>query len=235
MRLAALAAVATLAAAPLAAAQERRPMMFDGTLLTVVAEGRATEKPDLATLTAGVMTRGRSAEAALADNARQMTALMGALRAAGIAERDVQTAGLNVAPEYAYEEGRSPRVTGYQAHAMVQVRVRDVAKVGKVIDSVVANGSNQLHGVMFGLAEPDAALDRARVEAIKKARARADIYAGAAGLRVQRIVSISEAGGHVGPPMPMVMEARAASAPATPIAPGELDLSAPITIVFELK
>jgi uncharacterized protein YggE len=236
MRTAALAAFAAMSIAPMAEAQEpKRMMMQDATLLSVTAEGRVSEKPDMATLTAGVMTDARTAEAALSENAKKMTSVMAAIRGAGVADKDMQTAGLNVSPQYAYEEGRAPRVTGYQAMAMVQIKVRKIEQVGRVVDAVVANGSNQLHGVIFGLAEPDVALDRARGDAVKKARARAEIYANAAGLKVQRIVSIAEAGAPVQGPIPVMMEARAAGGAPTPVAEGELDLSAPVSVVFELK
>jgi uncharacterized protein YggE len=147
----------------------------------------------------------------------------------------VQTSSVNLNPQYAYEEGRSPRVTGYQAQASLNVRVRDLSRVGRVIDAVVGQGSNQVNGVTFGLDNPDEVLDGARTEAVKKARARAEIYANAAGLRVQRIIAISEGGGFAPPvPMPVAMEARAGMAP-TPIAPGELDLTANVSVTFELK
>jgi uncharacterized protein YggE len=216
--------------------KERRRIMIEGALLTIVAEGHVSEKPDLATLTAGVVTQAPSAEAALADNAQQMTAVLSALRAIGITGRDVQTSGLSVSPEYAYEEGQSRRLTGYSAVARVQVCIRDLSRLGKVIDGVVANGSNQLHGVRFGLAEPDPALDRARVNAINNARARAELYAGAAQLRVHRIVSISETDAATSPrDLIAVRSVSSLSRIETPTEPGELDMSVEVTMVFELK
>ena len=236
----AIAAVAALSstvlgAAPLAAAQDagHEHMTMHGTALTVSAEARTSEKPDIATVTAGVVNEAPSAEAALAENARRMTAVLAAIKRAGIADRDVQTSQLSINPQTVYAENVPPRVTGYQATNTVTVRVRNMANVGKTVDALVGQGGNQLNGIAFGLNDPDSALDRARADAFRKARARAEIYAQAAGMRVKRIVAISE-GGSVEPPRPMPMMARAAMV-STPVAPGEVDLSANVTVMFELE
>jgi uncharacterized protein len=241
LALAPLAAVAMLAA-PVAVAQQAGPhaehhrMMMEGTTLTVSAEARTSERPDIATVNAGVVAEAPTAEAALAENARRMNAVIAAIKRAGVAERDIQTSQLSVQPQTVYAENVPPRVTGYQATNMVSVRVRNLANVGKTVDALVAQGGNQLNGISFGLDNPDAALDRARVEAMKKARARATLYAQAAGLQVDRIISIQE-GGSVEPPRPymaMAMRAGAADA-ATPVQAGEVDLTATVTVVFALK
>lgn len=237
----ALAAAAALSAAPLAAsvatAQEagHEHMMMHGTMLTVTAEARTSEKPDLATITAGVVNEAPTADAALAENARRMTAVLAAVKRAGIPDRDVQTAQLSINPQTVYAENEPPRVTGYQATNTVTVKVRNMGNVGKTVDALVAQGGNQLNGISFGLNDPDTALDRARADALKKARARAEVYAQAAGMHVKRIVAISEGGG-VEPPRPMPMMAMArAAAVATPVAPGEVDLTANVTVMFELE
>lgn len=208
-------------------------MMLDGTVLSVTAEAEVSRKPDMATITAGVVTDAPTADAALADNARRMSGVMAALKRAGVAERDIQTSQLSVNPQVAYQDGRAPRVTGYQAVNNVTVKLRDMGAVGKTVDALVAQGGNQLNGIGFGLADPDSALDAARADALKKARARADVYASAAGMRVKRIVSISESGDMPAPPMPMMAMARAA--PETPVSPGEISLTARVTVVFELQ
>ena len=211
------------------------PMILEGTALTVSAESRASARPDIATVTAGVVTEAPTAEAALAENARRMNAVLAAVKRAGVADRDVQTAQLSIQPQMVYAENVPPRVTGYQATNTASVKVRDMRNIGRVVDAVVAQGSNQLNGVSFGLDDPDKALDGARAEALKRARARADLYATAAGLRVHRIVAISESGG-VEPPRPMPMMAMAReAAQSTPVAPGEVDLVANVTVTFELR
>ena len=159
---------------------------------------------------------------------------MAAIRAAGIAERDVQTAGISVQPQYRYAENQPPVITGYQASNTVSLKVRDIGKLGKVLDALVANGANQVNGPSFEVDKPDAAYDEARIAALRKAEARAETYAKAMGLRVRRVVAINE-GGSFQPPIPVMraqmMEAKGAD---TSVSPGETVLSVNIDVVFEL-
>jgi len=206
----------------------------DGTLLSVSASAEATRVPDVASLSTGVVTQAADANAALKANSAQMNKVVAAIRAAGIAERDIQTSGININPQYRYAENQPPTITGYQASNTVNIKVRDIAKLGEVLDALVASGANQVNGPSFEIDQPEAAYDEARQAALKKAQARAEMYAKSLGLRVRRIVSISEGGGFR-PPMPMMkamaMDARAESAP---VAPGETTLSANLDVVFEL-
>lgn len=238
--------VATLLPAGPALAQSvaAAPVVAVGnSVLTVTAEGRSTRTPDLAVFSAGVTTQAPTASAALAENAARMNAVIAALRKAGIAERDVRTNTLSVSPVYgqprADAEGaieRQPVIVAYQATNQVEVRQRKLAEYGRVIDTLVNAGANQVNGPDFRLDDPDAATDEARAAAMKTARARAELYARAAGLRVVRVLTISEAGGWQ-PPVP-VMYARAekmmAAAAPSPVAAGELDLSANVTVTYEL-
>lgn len=225
-------AVAALAiAAPLAA--QTAP-----TLLTVAAEGRVERAPDVADLSAGVVTQAATASEALRLNAGRMTTVIAALKRAGIADRDIQTSGLNLNPQYRYVENQPPQLTGYQAVNNVSVRVRDLGNMGRTVDALVAQGANQINGPSFRLDKPDAALDEARVAAIAKARARAELYARATGLSVRRIAQISETGGMVPPPYPVPMvraEAMAAKDASTPIAAGEVEASITVNVTFELQ
>lgn len=207
----------------------------DGTLLTVSAEAKTTRVPDVATLSTGVVTQAVDANSALRANAEAMSKVMAAVKAAGIAERDVQTTGISIYPQYRYAENQAPAITGYQASNTVSVKVRDMARLGKVLDALVANGANQVNGPSFEIDEPEAAYDEARVAAIKKAQARAKLYADALGLRVRRVVSISEGGGYTPPmPGPVMMKAAAMEMADTPVSPGESSLSAQVNVVFEL-
>ena len=238
----ALFAAAALAA-PLAAHAQTPPAISmipaSGTVLDVVAEGRTTRTPDLATIRAGVVSQGASAAQALSGNAAAMTKVLAALRRAGVAERDIATATATVSlsPQYRYAENQPPVITGYQANNSVSIRFRDVAKSGAILDTLVAQGANQIDGPSLSIAEPDAALDEARTDAVKRARTRADLYARAAGLRVGRIVSIVEAGQNAGgPDRPPVVYARAMAAEAkTQIAPGETDVSVTLQVRFLLE
>nr|WP_255699157.1 SIMPL domain-containing protein [Luteimonas sp. Y-2-2-4F] len=210
------------------------PIPADGTLLSVSAQAEASRVPDVATLSAGVVTQAADANAALRANAEQMTRLMRAVRAAGIAERDVQTSGLNVYPQYRHSDNEAPAITGYQANNTVSLKVRDVAKLGEVLDALVASGANQVNGPSFEIDQPEAVYDEARRKALDLAQKRATMYAESLGLRVRRIVSISEGGGFVRPMPQMRAMAMAADTASSPVSPGESTLSASLDVVFEL-
>ena len=232
-------ALALCAAAPAAAAVQavQAPMpAIAGTRLEVSATGEAARVPDLAIISAGVVTRQATATAAIQENATRMDRVLSALKRAGIEERDVQTSSINLNPEYRYQENRTPQLVGYSASNQVSIRFRDIRNTGKILDALVAEGANQINGPTLTIDKPEAALDEARLKALANGRARADVYARALGRRVARIVSISESGGSspVPPPMPMMMEARAQSADSK-ILPGEQKLLVTLSIVFDLQ
>jgi uncharacterized protein len=240
IRMALLLAGAGLAAATLPAmAQEApaAPVLIDGTLLDVVAEGTSTRVPDLALIQAGVVTQAASASEAMQQNAAQMTRVLAALRKAGIAERDLQTARVSLNPQYRYENNQPPVLTGYQASNQVSVRFRDIARSGPILDALVREGANNISGPNLTIEKPEAALDEARTAAITKARARAELYAKAAGLRVERIVSISEADA-VRPPVTLSHASRGrvmAADATTEMVAGEQELSVSLSVRFLLK
>lgn len=207
----------------------------DGTLLSVSARAEASRVPDVASLSTGVVTQAADANAALRANAEQMNKVMAAIKAAGIAEKDIRTSGINVNPQYKYADNRAPTITGYQASNTVSVKVREIDKLGKVLDALVASGANQVNGPSFEIDKPEAVYDEARRAALEQAQARAEMYAKALSMRVRRIVSISEGGGFQ-PPRPMMM-AKAAMADnfeSSPVSPGETTLTANLDVVFEL-
>lgn len=207
----------------------------DATLLSVSAQAEARRAPDIATVSAGVVTQAADANGALRENATQMAKVVAAIRAAGVADRDVQTAGVNLNPQYRYVENQPPAITGYQASNTVNVIVRDVARIGRILDALVATGANQINGPTFDIDEKEPVYDRARRDALDKARQRAEMYAKSLGLRVRRIVSIDETGGAAIPrPMPMMAMAKMARDEATPVSPGENVLSVSLNVVFEL-
>ncbi|QBM74936.1 DUF541 domain-containing protein [Sphingomonas sp. AAP5] len=211
-------------------------VLADGTLLDISAEGRTTRVPDIATIRAGVMTQGQTAAAALAENASRMARVLAALKQAGVAPRDIRTANVSLSPQYRYADGQAPVVTGYQASNSVAIRFRDVAKSGTILDTLVAQGANQIDGPSLSLDQPDAALDEARISAVKIATARAQLYAKAAGMSVVRIVSITEGGANDGgSPPPMVFMARAKAADSTAISAGETAVSVTLAVRFLLK
>lgn len=210
---------------------------LSGTRLDIAATGEVTRTPDVATINAGVVTQAGGAAKAMADNASRMTATIAALRKAGVADRDIRTASLRLSPQYRYADNQPPVLTGYQAANQVTVRFRDIAKTGSILDALVAAGANQIDGPNFAVDKPEAALDEARTDAVKRARARAELYAAAAGMRVARVISIAEAGQNAGEPGPQPMfMARAVAADArTEIAPGEKDVTVTLAVRFLLQ
>ena len=229
----ALLAVPLPAAAQVAGEDTATPAA--GTLLEVTAEGRTERVSDVATIRAGVVSQGAIAAAALADNAARMARVLAALTRAGVAARDVQTASVSLIPQYRYADGQPPAITGYQASNSVAIRFRAVERSGAILDALVAEGANQIDGPALSLDQPDVALDEARVDAVKRARARAELYARAAGLHVERIVRIAEAGQSAGDgPPPMVMM-RAMAAPKTQVVAGTRDVTVTLDVRFLLR
>lgn len=233
----ALAALLALGAcSPMSSNAQTTPYVAtDGTLLNVSAQGEARRVPDIARISTGVVTRAADANAAMRANAEQMAKVVAAIKAAGIADRDVQTSGINLNPNYQYRENQPPTITGYEANNTVSMTVRDVAKLGKILDSLTSVGANQINGPSFDVDKKDEALDEARRKAIESAQARAEMYAKTLGMKVRRIVSINE-GGSFAPPIPMVrgMAAMKAEAADTSVSPGENTLSVNLDVMFEL-
>ena len=240
------AGLAPLAAQAASSATDGSVIAPGDTLLTVSAEGQAHRAPDVAVFSAGVTTQGKTASEALAANSQAMIAVIGALKNAAVQSRDIQTSNLSVSPLYedqSVQPGQNqpnvrprrpvgPVIIGYQVANQVSVRQRKLGEYGATIDALVSAGANQINGPSFTVDDPAAALDEARLEAMKAARARADLYAHAAGLHVFRIVSIAESGG--GYQQPMVFARAKSMAAAAPVEAGEVNLSANLTVQFEL-
>jgi uncharacterized protein len=234
------------------------PVLSPGaTLLSITAEGQSRRTPDLALFSAGVVTTGPNAAEALSANATRMDRVIAALKRAGIEARDLQTSAVSLQPRYSDPEREAqlraretrqpyvppvqtelPRIIGYEARNTLNVRVRRLGQMGRIIDTLVSEGANQIDGPSFTVEEQREALDEARAEAVANARARAELYAKAAGLRVGRILSISEGGGFYPVNQIMVtgraMGAMAPPPPPTPIAPGEVALGISLSVQFEL-
>lgn len=235
--LAASAILLTTAALPAAAQQEARPVLLDGTVLDVSATGISTRVPDLAVIQAGVVTQAATAAEAMQQNNAQMGKVLAALRGAGVAERDIQTARISLSPQYRYAENKPPVITGYQASNQLSIRFRDVGKSGAILDALVREGANDISGPNLTIDKPEGALDEARVDAVKKARARAELYAQAAGLKVDRILAISESGALPPMPAPIMMRASAGFAQdkAMEVVAGERELTVSVSVRFLLK
>lgn len=223
----------------MAAAQSAQPQMppIVGTRLDISATGESTRVPDVAIISAGVVTRAPTAGAAIQENSARMDRVLAALKRAGVGDRDIQTSSISLNPEYRYQENKPPELVAYSASNQVSIRFRDIRNSGKILDALVAEGANQINGPTLTIDKPEAALDEARVNAIANGRARADLYAKALGKRVVRLVSVSEGGGNYNPPPPMPMAERSMAAQAvdTKIVAGEQKLQITVSMVFELQ
>ena len=224
--------------APAAAQQQATiTQSIAGTRLDLTATGEVTRVPDVAVISAGVVSRAATASGALQDSANRMERVLAALKRAGVAERDIQTSSVNLNPEYRYPENQSPQLVGYTATNQLTIRFRDIRNSGKILDALVAEGANQINGPSLTIDKPEAALDEARAKAIAEGKARAELYARSMGLRVVRVVSVSESGGYAVPPPapPMPMAARAYDSAETKIVPGEQKLQVSLAMTFELQ
>ena len=232
--LAGLAAAALPAAA--AAQQATIAQTIAGTRLDLTATGEVPRVPDVAVISAGVVSRAAGASGALQDSAERIQRVIAALKHAGVADRDIQTSNVSLNPEYRYPENQAPQLVGYTATNSVTVRFRDIRSSGKILDALVAQGANQINGPNLTLDKPEAALDEARAKAIAIGRARAELYARSLGMRIVRIVAVADNGGsYPAPPVPVMMQARAASAAMTKIEPGEEKLQVSVAMTFELQ
>ncbi len=226
-----MAAAATSAAANAEVAQTP----IAGTRLDVTARGDVRRVPDIAVISAGVATNAADAASAMQDNANRMSRVLAALKKAGVADKDVTTSSINLSPQYRYAENQAPVLVGYQASNQVTVRFRDIARAGTILDALVREGANQINGPTLTIDKPEAAQDEARIAAIKAARDRANLYANAIGMKVVRIVSISESEGYSGGPVPVVAMRAMDSVAKTEIMPGEQSVSVNVSVVFELQ
>ncbi len=200
--------------------------------ISVSGEGVVQSAPDMATISLGVTTQGATAAEAMAANSAEVAKILANLSAAGIEGRDIQTTGLSLNPVWSNYE-TTQKIESYSAVNSVTVRVRVLDALGGVLDAAVKDGANTLNGLSFGLAEPGPALDEARRRAVADAARKAAILAEAAGVKLGRIVNITEGGGYSNP-APM-FRAEASMKDAVPVAGGEVALSVNVTILYAIE
>ena len=237
-----LLAVLMLGAAVLPASAEAQQASITqtiaGTRLDINATGEVTRVPDVAIISAGVVSRSATASAALQDTANRMTRVIAALKRASVEDRDIQTSTVSLNPEYRYPQDQAPQLVGYSASNTVTIRFRDIRNSGKILDALVGQGANQINGPNLVVDKPEAALDEARAKAVAVGRARADLYARSLGMRVVRVVSINESGGYYAPPPPappMVAMMARGERDSTPVQAGEQKLQVNLAMIFELQ
>lgn len=233
---AALAALALTTAPAFAQSSAQIGAEFAATTLNLSATGEVAATPDRATLSLGVNTQAANAAAAMHEDAQAMTQVLAALKAQGIADRDVRTSGLSVQAQYAFAPNAPRRMTGYQASNRVTVTVQDVSRVGALIDAAVAAGANDVGGIAFGLKNEQGVEDEARTQAVRTLQARAELYAKASGYRVARLVNLSE-GERTAPVMrqeqDVVVVTGSRVAP-TPVSAGDIAIQVRVNATYEL-
>ena len=204
--------------------------------ISVTGRGTASSPPDMATIITGVTTHAETAQAALEANNRAMQNLLDVLKENQIADKDVQTSNFDMSPEYQRDPRgqNNPKIIGYRATNQVRVQVRNLPQLGKVLDSLVFAGSNQVSGIGFGIDDPTGVLNQARQRTVADARSRAALYAQAAGVRLGHVISISEEPA-MGPQPRFQARAMLAEANAVPVATGEQELSATIQMVYTIQ
>lgn len=221
--------LSTALALPIAA-----PALADGDVtrtISVTGTGIVEAAPDMATLMIGVTTQGATAAEALAENSKATEAVIARLTASGAEARDMQTSNLSINPNWTGYDSSTPTIAGYVASNMLTVRVRALDTTGAILDAAVADGANTLNGMTFGLADPEPAYNEARKEAVADARAKAELLAMAAGVKLGQVVSISDAGAMTDP-APMYRDAVAAAP--VPVQGGELGLIANVAVTWQI-
>ncbi len=201
--------------------------------ISVGGTGTVTLVPDVADLHVGVVVQKPKVREAQAAAATAMEGVVKALRAAGIAERDIQTTTLSLQPVYVYPTNASPRITGYELRNGVVATVRDLTRLADAVDGALAGGGTTLDGLAFRVDDPTAAEAQARTQAMKAARAKADALAAAAGVSIVGVASISEESSPAPWPVPYA-GARAADEAATPILPGTSEITVSVSVVYLL-
>jgi uncharacterized protein YggE len=209
-------------------------------IISVIGEGQASIAPDMAVLNLSVVKQAKTAREALDANNKAMSDVLGALKTGGIAERDLQTSGFNVQPQYRFPQGGDgqqlpPELIGYQVSNSLTVRVRDLSKLGAIIDQSVTLGINQGGDIQFTNDKPEAAMEEARKSAVADAMARAKTLAAAAGIKLGSVIEISENGPRP-QPVPVMRAAmmKSAADSAVPIQGGETSYNITVNVTFAI-
>ncbi|HEY8819261.1 MAG TPA: SIMPL domain-containing protein, partial [Candidatus Limnocylindrales bacterium] len=202
--------------------------------ITVSASGKVTVVPDVARINLGITTTKGTVKAARESAAQTMTAIIAAIKGLGVADADIQTTNLSLYPQYG--SGSTPKVVGYQISEQVQITVRDLDKAGDVVDAATAKGATDVNGISFELADPVKAQNDARASAVAAARTSAQAMAGAANVNLGAVVSITDTTS----PSPIfygygAQKGAAVPDAATPVQPGTQDLTAMVTVIFEIN
>jgi len=197
--------------------------------IVVTGAGIVSTTPDMAVVQLGVTREARTASMAMAETNEAAARVLVQVDTAGIEARDVQTSSINLSPVWDHSNSRPPQVRGYVASNNLSVRVRDLTGLGGLLDTLIADGVNNLNGLTFSVAETGPLETEARSKAVRDARAKAETLADAAGVALGPVLQISEGGGPVAP-APMMRGATMEAA--MPVAAGEVDVRVSVKVIF---
>lgn len=200
--------------------------------ITVTGTGRVKYTPDIAYLSFALQTEDATATGAWQKNAAAVKKVFEALKALGVAEKDLQTAGVNVSPKYHHPKDQEPRLVGYVATYDLSVTARRLGDVGKLLDAAVEAGANRSVGIRFAAANPEKLLDEARSAAVKEARKKAELYVTGAGAQLGLVQSIAEGTPGLYREQRLELAAPAKFSEALPIAAGEQEVSVTVTLSY---
>jgi uncharacterized protein YggE len=200
--------------------------------IRVGGEGRASAAPDVAVVTVGVEAIGKDLTRTRADADARMRQVLATLKASGVDPKDVQTARYDVQLERPWKDGQPGPITGYRVSNLARVRVRDLAKLGDVLDKVGAAGSNAVQGLTFEKEDSAPEKARALTDAVKEARSKAEALAKAAGVGLGDLQSVTES---VQGPQPLAMRMELARGKGTPVEAGEIEVRAVVELVFAIR
>ena len=215
-------------------AQAQQPPGAPPPSVVTTGEGIVKRAPDRAWVTIAAESRAKTPQEAQKANATVMAAVMQKIKGAGIPQDAIQTAAFDLQPEFDYANNRQT-LRGYVARNTLEVRVDDLPKLGDVIDSSIGAGATTVHGVRFDIKDRAAAEQEALRMAVADARQRADAAAAGAGMKVERVLRIEEQRAGGGGPRPMMMTTIAAQEARTPVAPGEIEIRAMVTVTAAVR
>jgi len=202
--------------------------------IQVSATGTTNMAPDMAIVSAGVVTQGKTAREAMFGNATKMTRVFEELEAAGIEKKSITTSQLSLQPKYNYQNRQAPKIEHYEARNTVSAKTYDLDMVGAMLDALVKAGVNNINGVQFSIKDSKSAKDKAREDAIREAREKAESMAAAAGVKLGKLKSLSESSGNFRPPsVAYAIESRSAGA-STPVSAGEQTISVTVNMSYDI-
>lgn len=204
--------------------------------ITLTGKGEVTAKPDIARLSLGVVIDAKDVVRAQSENTSRMNSIIASLKKGGIDEKDMKTMNYSIYPQYDYTDGQQ-RLIGYQVSQNLEVKIRDLTKVGSVLELAGTLGANQVYGIQFDIDDPDLLEAEARALAIDDAREKADVLAKQLGVKVIRVIGFSEDTGGYPIPYPAFGEARdmALKEAAPQVEPGSQEVIKNVSVTFEIR